>query len=72
MKTLTLHEASPGHHLHLALMLELPLPEFRKTFSSDSSFAPAASLTAFTEGWALYAESLGEDMGIYDNDPLGR
>lgn len=56
MTTLLLHEGSPGHHFQLALQQELPLPDFRK-FAFQS---------AFSEGWALYAESLGKEMGLYD------
>jgi len=56
--TLFLHEALPGHHLQIALQYEnVLLPRFRQTIS----------YSAFEEGWALYAESLGQQLGVYDD-----
>jgi uncharacterized protein (DUF885 family) len=61
MTTLFLHEGVPGHHLHAALLKELPLPDFRKFFTEHPSAA------AYGEGWALYCETLGHEFGLYDD-----
>jgi uncharacterized protein (DUF885 family) len=61
MATLLLHEGVPGHHFHAALLKELPLPDFRKFFTEHPSAA------AYTEGWALYCETLGREFGFYED-----
>lgn len=64
LPTLTYHEASPGHHLQVALQRESgELPQWRR----------AGGFSAFNEGWALYAEAVAaNDLDAYAADPLGR
>jgi uncharacterized protein (DUF885 family) len=54
---LTVHEAVPGHHQQIALQQELEMPDWRRY---------TVFFTAFVEGWGLYSERLGIEMGIYD------
>ena len=63
IEAIVIHETVPGHHLQSALAQEIEgVPEFRKAFST----------TAFAEGWALYAESLGAEMGTVYLEPATR
>ncbi len=61
MPSLAYHEAIPGHHLQIAIAQELDLPSVRK----------GVRFTAYAEGWALYAERLAWEMGLYEGDPYG-
>lgn len=62
MEALTLHEAMPGHHLQISLSQELP---------ETHPLLQNLSYTGFVEGWGLYAESLGDEMGFYQ-DPYSK
>ena len=62
MKTLAVHEGIPGHHFQIAMARELKdLPLLRQQ----------PIYTAYSEGWALYAERLAAEIGLYENDPFG-
>ncbi|MBE7216964.1 MAG: DUF885 family protein [Caulobacteraceae bacterium] len=62
LPTLVFHESIPGHHLQISIQQEASLPLLRKI----------GGYNAYVEGWALYAEQLAEEMGMYEHDPLGR
>ncbi len=62
LPTLTHHEAIPGHHLQITIALEADSPMIRKL----------QFYSAYAEGWALYAEQLADEMGLYEGDPLGK
>lgn len=62
LPTLTYHEAMPGHHMQISIQMEAQgLPMLRKT----------GGFSAYSEGWALYAELLAAEMGMYDSDVPG-
>ncbi len=61
LKTLTYHEAAPGHHFQRSLEQSAGLPLIRNMLGYSE----------FSEGWALYAEQVAAEMGMYDEDPLG-
>jgi len=63
LPTLTYHEGVPGHHLQISIAQESKdIPLMRKI----------GFFSAYSEGWALYAEQLADEMGVYANAPLGR
>ncbi len=64
MRTLATHEAIPGHHFQIASQVEMTsLPRFRRQ-------NPFGSMSAYTEGWGLYAERLVSELGWYKDDPM--
>lgn len=63
LPTLSYHEGVPGHHLQISISQESKdIPTLRKV----------GGFSAYSEGWALYAEQLADELGVYSNDPLGR
>ena len=62
LPTLSYHEAIPGHHLQLSIQREAKMPLIRKL----------TYFSSYIEGWALYAEQLADEMGMYKDDPFGR
>jgi uncharacterized protein (DUF885 family) len=63
LKTLTWHEGNPGHHFQNTIAREAgSLPLYRRL----------GGFSAYSEGWALYSERVADELGVYENDPLGR
>ena len=73
--TITLHEATPGHHMQDAILSSSQiLPRFVTQFvdlpGDLPSSIPSYMYVAYKEGWGLYSEYLGYDLGIYQNEPM--
>jgi uncharacterized protein (DUF885 family) len=64
------HETIPGHHMQLALALDLQLPVFRNTITSDIYYGKDVPFQGYVEGWAVYAQQLGQEMGLYEGNPM--
>ena len=63
LPTLAHHEGVPGHHFQYSVLAHSPaMPQFRKM----------VRFSAYTEGWALYAQQVADELGIFENDPFGR
>jgi len=74
MMALALHETNPGHHLQTIMAKTQPLPDFRLHGAWSTKYYAVPFnfpwYTAYTEGWSLYAEFLGEEMGCYNKTSL--
>ncbi|XP_071086050.1 uncharacterized protein [Haliotis cracherodii] len=71
MMALSIHEANPGHHLQLSYSITSDTPDFRQKMVSSALYSVPFGFpgyTSFVEGWALYSEFLGEEMGLYRDD----
>ena len=69
MPSLTLHEANPGHHMQASHALHLSIPSFRKKIDFRNLYSAPMLFpvyTAYSEGWAMYAEDLGVEMNVYE------
>ncbi len=69
--TFTLHEASPGHHMQVVVNKKTVMPKFLKYPAVRSASVPStfSQYTAYKEGWGLYSEWLGHELGVYKNEP---
>ena len=66
---LTHHETIPGHHMQLAMVPDLDLPTFRTTLCSDV-YLKDIEFQGYVEGWAVYTQQLGWEMGLYGGDQM--
>ena len=64
------HEGIPGHHFQIAISRDLDLPDFQRDLIANV-YVRHPLFQAYVEGWALYAERLAAEMGVYADDPLG-
>ncbi|MZE47371.1 DUF885 family protein, partial [Streptomyces sp. SID5477] len=63
LPTLTYHEAAPGHHLQISLQQES---------EAAPKYMNLLGFSSYVEGWGLYAEQLADELGAYENDPIGQ
>ena len=70
LPTITLHEANPGHNFAFAINSKLNIPDFLKVSLTNYPPALVEPLDAYNEGWGLYTEALGPEIGLYDGKPF--